>query len=58
MIPVDQTCPLCHCRFIGSDVVGGPCQACLGDEDIIAALDALNKIFNQEEEINDRPATN
>lgn len=29
MLPVEQTCPTCHTRFMGSDMVGDPCLGCI-----------------------------
>lgn len=31
MIPVEQTCPKCGGRFVGSDIVGYPCPPCSGE---------------------------
>lgn len=28
MIPVEQTCPKCGTRFMGSDIIGYPCFSC------------------------------
>ena len=30
MVPVEQTCPVCNNRFMGSDMVGDPCMPCRG----------------------------
>lgn len=35
MLPIWQTCPKCHERFEGSDVIGDPCPACMGFDPII-----------------------
>jgi hypothetical protein len=52
MIPVEQTCPKCHIRFLGSDVVGLPCPSCMGmsGQSITEALAAMNQMFYEEEE--------
>lgn len=60
MIPVEQTCPKCGTRFMGSDVVGLPCHYCMGlsDETLAEMLSAMNQMYYQpEEETNDRPRT-
>lgn len=59
MIPVEQTCPKCRGRFMGSDVVGFPCPSCMGidEQSLIEALAAMNQMYYLEEE-NDRPRTN
>ena len=30
VIPIEQTCPKCGSRFLGSDVLGEPCWPCQG----------------------------
>jgi len=58
MLPVEQTCPKCHGRFMGSDVIGYPCPSCTGisEQSLIEALTSMNQMYYQEEE-NDRPRT-
>lgn len=58
MIPVEQTCPKCHERFMGSDVIGFPCPSCMGltGETIAEMLSSMNQMFYQEEE-DDRQRT-
>jgi Zn finger protein HypA/HybF involved in hydrogenase expression len=52
MLPVEQTCPKCHNRFIGSDMIGFPCPDCLGHKfDITLGTTA----FNQEDETDGKP---
>lgn len=42
VIPVEQTCPVCGDRFMGSDMVGMPCMPCasggLLDENLLTSL--------------------
>lgn len=58
MIPVEQTCPKCRGRFMGSDVVGLSCPSCMemSDETLTVMLAAMNQMYYQEED-NDRPST-
>lgn len=59
MIPTWQTCPECRRDFLGSDVVGDPCPECsgLGKIDMETLNTALNQLYYQEEEKNDRQST-
>lgn len=59
MIPVEQTCPKCRGRFVGSDVVGFPCPSCMemDDQTLADVLAAMNQMYYQEEEDYDRPRT-
>lgn len=55
-IPVEQTCPECRGRFVGSDIVGLPCPNCQGFDQ--AALDrAVAALTSMEGFGNGRPST-
>lgn len=58
MMPVEQTCPQCRGRFIGSDVVGLPCPSCMdmSNETLLEMLAAMNQMYYQEE-TDDRQST-
>jgi len=60
MIPVEQTCPKCGSRFMGSDIVGLPCTSCmdLTEQSLLETLAAMNQMYYQEEETNDKPRSN
>jgi hypothetical protein len=52
MVPVEQTCPSCHRRHLGSDIVGLPCANCMGINET-ALMQALNQMRFIEEENED-----
>lgn len=59
MIPVEQTCPKCRNRFVGSDVVGFPCPDCFDYKfDMTLLTTSLNQMYYQEDENDGRPTTN
>lgn len=60
MVPIEQKCPQCGDWFMGSDIVGLPCMSCMGisNQSLSEILAEMNQMFYQEEENNDRPATN
>ena len=45
MVPTEQTCPKCGARFIGSDVIGGRCPACMSltHEDLARMVEYMEK---------------
>lgn len=46
MIPVEQTCPKCHSRFKGSDIIGYPCPSCMAIDNYSDQLqEALNQLY-------------
>ena len=52
MMPVWQTCPCCHDRFLGSDVIGFPCSRCIELDGVLNPLEwtqLLNQVTYQEE---------
>jgi hypothetical protein len=52
MRPVEQTCPKCQGRFLGSDVIGFPCEPCLqlDPKSFAEAIATMNQMYYQEKE--------
>jgi len=56
VVPVWQICPKCRRHFEGSGAVGDPCPTCMGLDEA-GLQEALNQMYYQEEENNDRQIT-
>lgn len=58
MVPVEQTCPKCKARFMGSDMVGDPCPSCQFGWNYMSALnEAINQMSYEEKDEADDTTT-